>query len=221
MAIIKLINIGKKYGSGNATVRALKNINLDVEKGEMIAIMGKSGCGKSTLINILGGLTEPVEGEYYYNGELVHCDSPNWMSKFRQQHISYIVQNYALINNKTAKENIELPILNKPKKEREKQIKNIAQMLEIGDKLHRYPFEMSGGECQRVAIARALINNPDIILADEPTGSLDTQNENIIISILKEISHKGTTVIIVTHDANVANKCDRTIYLKDGEIISN
>lgn len=216
MSIIKLNKICKNYGSGSGSVKALNNITLEIKSGEMVAIMGKSGCGKSTLINILGGLTAPTSGEYYYNEKKVEYNSPGWLSKFRKNNIGYIVQNYALINNKTAKENIELPILHLSKNIRISKIEQMAKTLNISDKLNRYPFELSGGECQRVAIARSLINEPKVILADEPTGSLDTQNENVIISILKKISQTGTTVILVTHDSTVADRCDRIIYLKDG-----
>ena len=216
MSLIKLNKVYKKYGTGSGSVAALSNISLEIEKGSMVAIIGKSGCGKSTLINILGGLTAPTQGQYLYDGEIVEYISPNLLSKFRRNNIGFIVQNFALINNKTARENIELPILNLKTSIKNEKVKNIAQKLDIANKLDRYPFELSGGECQRVAIARALVNEPKVILADEPTGSLDTQNEEIIISILREIADKGTTGVVVTHDMNVANRCDKIISLKDG-----
>lgn len=216
MSLIKLNKVYKKYGTGSGSVAALSNISLEIEKGSMVAIIGKSGCGKSTLINILGGLTAPTQGQYLYDGEIVEYISPNLLSKFRRNNIGFIVQNFALINNKTARENIELPILNLKTSIKNEKVKNIAQKLDIANKLDRYPFELSGGECQRVAIARALVNEPKVILADEPTGSLDTQNEEIIISILREIADNGTTVVVVTHDMNVANRCDKIISLKDG-----
>lgn len=216
MSLIKLNKVYKKYGTGSGSVAALSNISLEIEKGSMVAIIGKSGCGKSTLINILGGLTAPTQGQYLYDGEIVEYISPNLLSKFRRNNIGFIVQNFALINNKTARENIELPILNLKISIKNEKVKNIAQKLDIANKLDRYPFELSGGECQRVAIARALVNEPKVILADEPTGSLDTQNEEIIISILREIADNGTTVVVVTHDMNVANRCDKIISLKDG-----
>ena len=216
MSLIKLNKVYKKYGTGSGSVAALSNISIEIEKGSMVAIIGKSGCGKSTLINILGGLTAPTQGQYLYDGEIVEYISPNLLSKFRRNNIGFIVQNFALINNKTARENIELPILNLKTSIKNEKVKNIAQKLDIANKLDRYPFELSGGECQRVAIARALVNEPKVILADEPTGSLDTQNEEIIISILREIADNGTTVVVVTHDMNVANRCDKIISLKDG-----
>ena len=216
MSLIKLNKVYKKYGTGSGSVAALSNISLEIEKGSMVAIIGKSGCGKSTLINILGGLTAPTQGQYLYDGEIVEYISPNLLSKFRRNNIGFIVQNFALINNKTARENIELPILNLKTSIKNEKVKNIAQKLDIANKLDRYPFELSGGECQRVAIARALVNEPKVILADEPTGSLDTQNEEIIISILMENADNETTIVVVTHDMNVANRCDKIISLKDG-----
>lgn len=216
--MIYLENINKTYGSKRGyKTEALKGITAEFESGKMHAIIGKSGCGKSTLLNILGGLTRPDSGEYYFNGKKLNTNMQA-MSLFRRKHIGFIVQNFALINNRSCYENIALAVNDKTK-DKEKRIKAIAKRLGIHDKLDMFPFEMSGGECQRTAIARALVSEPDIILADEPTGSLDSNNSMNIINILREIVNDGTTVILVTHDMSVANKCDRMIEMSDGRLI--
>jgi putative ABC transport system ATP-binding protein len=217
--MIYLEKISKTYGSKRGyQTAALNDITVEFEQGMMHAIIGKSGCGKSTLLNILGGLTRPDSGEYYFNGERLNT-SMKAMSSFRRDHIGFIVQNFALINNRSCYENIELAIKNRSA-DKEKQIKRTAKRLGIYDKLDMFPFEMSGGECQRTAIARALISKPDIILADEPTGALDSNNSMNIINILREIVNSGTTVIIVTHDMTVANNCDKIYKMSDGRIIN-
>ena len=216
---IKLQDVNKSYGKSPNEVKVLKNINLALNQGEMTAIMGKSGCGKSTLINVLGGLTQISSGKYFFCDKEISFSKKNDLSKFRFENIGYIVQNFALINNKTAYQNIELPLLSTNIKESKKLIYHYAEMLGIRDKLNRFPYELSGGECQRVAIARALINNPKVILADEPTGSLDSTNEQIILDILSKIANNGTTVLIVTHDDSVAEHCNRIIHMKDGEVV--
>lgn len=216
--MIYLENISKTYGSKRGyKTDALKDITVEFERGMMHAIIGKSGCGKSTLLNILGGLTRPDSGEYYFDGKKLNTNMQA-MSVFRRKHIGFIVQNFALINNRSCYDNIRLAI-NDNTKDEEKRIKRISKRLGIHDKLDMFPFEMSGGECQRTAIARALISAPDIILADEPTGSLDSNNSMNIISILREIVNDGTTVILVTHDMSVANKCDRIIEMSDGRLV--
>lgn len=216
--MIYLENISKTYGSKRGyKTDALKDITVEFERGMMHAIIGKSGCGKSTLLNILGGLTRPDSGEYYFDGKKLNTNM-RAMSVFRRKHIGFIVQNFALINNRSCYDNIRLAI-NDNAKDEEKRIKRTAKRLGIQDKLDMFPFEMSGGECQRTAIARALVSKPDIILADEPTGSLDSNNSMNIISILKEIVNDGTTVILVTHDMSVANKCDRVIEMSDGRLV--
>lgn len=216
---IELKNISKSYGKRPNEVEVLKSLNLNINKGEMTAIMGKSGCGKSTLINILGGLTDISEGEYCFEGQKLNFCDKKRLSEFRFNNVSYIVQNFALINSKTAYQNIELPLIVKGEKDdSDTLIKKYAEALGLSDKLERFPYELSGGECQRVAIARALVNSPKLILADEPTGSLDSENETVILDILTSIAKTGTTVVIVTHDLSVASRCHRIINMKDGKI---
>lgn len=212
--MIELRNISKIYGKKNK-VAALNCINLDIESGGMTAIMGRSGCGKSTLINIIGGLTLSSSGEYYFENKLLK-NTNRMMSKFRKENIGFIVQNYALINNRTAFENIGIALHQNNKEE----IYNISRKLDIEHVLNKFPDEMSGGECQRTAIARAIINKPKLILADEPTGALDTKNGINVMNILRGIVDEGTTAIIVTHDNQIAKKCDKIIYMEDGIIVS-
>ncbi len=216
--MINLKNISKDYVIGKNKNRVLDNVNLFVKKGEMISIMGKSGCGKSTLINIIGAITEMTEGEYFFNENKVEFKRKIKLADFRYENIGYIVQNFALINTKTAYENIALPLYLQEKRTTDNLVNHYASLMEISDKLSNYPYEMSGGECQRVAIARALIKKPKVLLADEPTGSLDSYNEKIIINYLRQIANEGTTVIIVTHDHSVANVSDRIVHMKDGKI---
>lgn len=211
--MIELKNISKVYGKKHKTT-ALKDINLEIVSGEMTAIMGRSGCGKSTLINIIGGLTLSTEGEYYFEGKLLKNNN-RVMCDFRKKNVGFIVQNYALINDKTSYENIAIA-LDGPD---DKRVKEVAEKLGITDVLNKYPSEMSGGECQRTAIARAIINNPRLILADEPTGALDSENGIAVMNIIRRIVETGTTAIVVTHDKQIADFCDRTIYMKDGMII--
>lgn len=215
--IISLKNITKRYRYPLDTL-ALNNINIDFNKGELTAIMGKSGCGKSTLLNILGGLTIMDEGEYYYNNILLNFHNQKNIATFRRDNVGIIVQNFALINNRTAYENISLALSNKNIRQGKKLIQNTSQLLGMEKKLSLYPSQLSGGECQRIAIIRAIINNPNIILADEPTGALDSYNGQLVLDILNKLSKNGTTVIIVTHDKTIANQCEKVIMMKDGKI---
>lgn len=210
--MISLRNISKYYGKKNRT-EVLKNINLEISRGEMVAIMGKSGCGKTTLMNILGGLTMSTSGEYYFDGKKLKNNN-RAMCRFRNEKVGIVVQNYALINNRTAYENIAIAL----KGANEKVVDNIIKKLGISKVAGKFPTEMSGGECQRTAIARAIINKPDLILADEPTGALDVKTSAEIIDIFRKLNNDGHTVIIVTHDSDVALKCDRIITMTDGMI---
>ncbi|NLK94839.1 MAG: ABC transporter ATP-binding protein [Clostridiales bacterium] len=218
MNILELKNIVKDYGKGEGLVTALRNVNLSINKGEMIAIMGPSGSGKSTLLNILGFLDKPTSGEYLFEGENVKNFKENHLAKYRNEKIGFVVQNFALIDDYTVYQNINIPLdYGKIKKsEREVRIKKIVEKVGLSEKINKLPKELSGGQNQRVAIARALINNPEIILADEPTGALDLNTGEEIMSIFKDLNKEGKTIIIITHDKNIANKCNRIINIKDG-----
>ena len=220
--IISLRGICKTYGKGDGLVTALNPIDLDIQKGEMVAIMGKSGSGKSTLLNLLAGLDAPDSGTYVYNGKEINTKNQNRMAKFRRNDVGFVVQHFALIDEYSVQQNIALPLRYGKLKgvSTKKRVKEIAERLEIADKLRKYPSQLSGGQAQRVAIARAIAHKPSLLLADEPTGALDEETGKSIMNLFKEINKEGTTVIVVTHDANVASFCQRTIRLHDGNIIS-
>ena len=219
--IITLKGICKTYGKGDGLVTALRPIDLDIKKGEMLAIMGKSGSGKSTLLNLLAGLDTPDSGEFIYNGSPINTKNQNKMAKFRRNDVGFVVQHFALIDEYSVQQNIGLPLRYGKLKgtSTKKRIKEISERLEIAEKLRKYPSQLSGGQAQRVAIARAIAHKPSIILADEPTGALDEETGKSIMNLFREINKEGTTVIVVTHDANVASFCQRTIRLHDGNII--
>lgn len=218
--MIILNDITKDYGKGAAQVRALNEVNLKISKGDMIAIMGRSGCGKSTLLNILGGLDSPSCGEYYFQDKRVNFNNPKELSHFRRDHIGFVVQSFALIEDCDVTYNVSLPLKYRglSKKECDKKTKRVIQMVGLEEKAKALPSELSGGQKQRVAIARAIVNTPTVLLADEPTGSLDSQTASEILDILKELHKAGTSIIIVTHDKEVAAQCDHTLIMEDGRI---
>ena len=218
--LIELDGIKKYYNSKKNRIIVLDGVDLKIEKGELLAIMGKSGCGKSTLLHILGGLTGINDGVYRYRGEKVDFESKRKLAEFRRNHIGFIVQDFALIGEKTVYDNVELPLnaRNLPRNKREEMVYEILKRVGLEDKVRRYPYELSGGEQQRVAIARALIHNPQLLLADEPTGSLDEENQRIILNMLKEVVKNGTTVVLATHDIDIAGECDQYRYISSGKI---
>lgn len=224
MPFIKLENIGKVYGEGKAAVKALNNIDLEIEKGEMIAIMGTSGSGKSTLLNILGLLDSSTSGEYLINGTNINNLSEKHKAVYRNEIFGFVVQDFALIEKYKAIDNIKIPFSytrNKmSKKEITERIHNVTMKIGINEKLQEPAYNLSGGQRQRVAIARAIVTNPQIILADEPTGALDSENTKDIMNLFKELNKEGKTIVVITHDEEVARYCDYTIELKDGEIRS-
>ncbi|MGN9133855.1 ABC transporter ATP-binding protein [Clostridium sp. HCP1S3_B4] len=221
--MIELKNVIKTYGNGEAKVHALNNINIKIERGEFVAIVGPSGSGKSTLLNILGGIDTLSSGTYYLNSKEISSLSSKNMAHLRNDEFGFILQYFGLINDYTVYENVALPLKYSKKKIKNKKelVREMLRKLSIENKENSYPTELSGGQCQRVAIARALINNPNIILADEPTGALDKKTGIQIMEILKQLNEEGKTVIIVSHDENIYSKCNRIIRIEDGNIIDN
>lgn len=221
MALIELTQVKKVYGNGEISTIALDNINLSIDKGEFIAIMGPSGSGKSTLLNILGCIDTPTSGEYKLDSKEVNTLSSKRLATLRSDKIGYIFQNFNLLYEYNLIDNVTLPLTYSKKKFESARSKAIEALKTVGLEEHikKTPDKLSGGQKQRVAIARALINEPELILADEPTGSLDQKTGEKIMEMLKEVNLKGHTVIIVTHDINIANQCNRKIIIKDGKII--
>ena len=221
--MIKITNLNKYYKNGDSELHALKNINLKVEKGEFIAIMGSSGSGKSTFMNILGCLDKDFQGTYVLDSISVEKIAEEKISRIRNQKIGFVFQAFNLLPNLTALENVELPLIYSgiKSKERIEIATNILEKVGLEKRLHHRPNELSGGQKQRVAIARAVVNEPAIILADEPTGNLDSSSEEEIMKLFIELNEKGATVIIVSHEPEIAKYCKRIIVFKDGEIISD
>lgn len=220
MSLLEFKDIKKIYGKDDYATVALKGINLKINQGESIAIMGTSGSGKSTLLNIIGCLDTQTSGNYLFKETSIDSFKDKDLAKLRNSSFGFIVQNFALIDDFTVYENVVIPLEYSKNKKRKSDIINLLKLLGIDRKLNKTPKELSGGQCQRVAIARALINDPDIILADEPTGSLDKKTGQDIMNILLDLNKKGKTLIIVTHDTNIAKQCDRILTIEDGQIIS-
>lgn len=219
--MIKLKNVSRSFKNGMETTQILKGITLNISKGEFISIMGPSGSGKSTLINILGFVDRGYEGEYTFKEENFQKTSDNKLADIRNKTVGFIFQNFKLIQNNTIFENVEVPLIysDKEKKKRKKLINNILKEVGLKGKEKLLPNNLSGGQQQRVAIARAIVNNPEFIIADEPTGALDSQTSKEIMEMfLKLNSQYNTTIILVTHDKEVANKTERTINIIDGKI---
>lgn len=218
--VITMKNLSKIYKMGENIVKALDNINLTVDEGEFVSIVGPSGSGKSTLMNIIGCLDVMTEGEYYLNGNDTRKLNENKLAELRSSEIGFIFQSFNLLQKLTALENVELPMIYKgiPAKERYNRAVELLTMVGLEKRIHHRPTELSGGQQQRVAIARALANNPHLILADEPTGNLDSQSGKEVMKIIKELNERGNTIILITHDINVANQAKRTVKIMDGKI---
>ena len=218
--MIQLSEAKKIYGTGDSTVHALSCISLNIQKGEFVAITGKSGCGKTTLLNIIGLLDNLTEGHYTLNGQDVRHLSDKAKARLRFQTFGYIFQSFNLLSSHTVAENVALPLgyAGVPKQERLARAAEMLRKVGLLDKMKAYPNELSGGQQQRVAIARALINHPPIILADEPTGNLDSRSSAQIMDILAELADEGATLLLVTHDAGVARRAGRRVRMEDGEI---
>lgn len=219
--IIKLTNITKTYTTSNVSARVLKGINLSIKKGDFVAITGRSGSGKSTLMNIIGLLDTPTAGKYFFNSADTEGFSEDRLAYLRNREIGFVFQSFNLLPRATVLENVVLPSVYKglSKKQREKKAKKILTEIGLAKLFKNTPSQLSGGEQQRVAIARSLMNDPSIILADEPTGNLDTRSGDNVINLLKKLNKKGKTVILITHEREIAKKADRIIKLKDGLIL--
>jgi len=223
--IIRVEKLCKVYGSGEVAVRALDGVNLTIAEGEFVAIMGPSGSGKSTLMNILGCLDRPTEGRYWLGSEDVSKLSKAQLARVRNRKIGFVFQSYNLLPRTSALKNVMLPLLyntngrqTKSAAEREQAAQQALELVGLTDRAHHRPNELSGGQQQRVAIARALVNDPLIVLADEPTGNLDTRSSEEIVAILHELHQRGRTIVMITHDSDLAAQTQRVIHLRDGRV---
>ncbi|MCF7866061.1 ABC transporter ATP-binding protein [Candidatus Woesearchaeota archaeon] len=222
--MIELKDVWKTYDMGEMKVHALRGLNLEVKKGEFLAIMGPSGSGKSTAMNMVGCLDVPTTGHIFLDGKDISEMGESELAQIRGKKIGFIFQKFNLLTSMTAKENVMLPLTfqNLSRSEREELAEQALKMVELGDRMYHTPNELSGGQQQRVAIARALANTPDVILADEPTGALDSKTGSSVLDFLRELHEtRGTTIVMVTHDEKVAHKADRIAYLKDGMVVNS
>ena len=220
MAILKLTDICKDYQQGKEPVRVLKNINLTVEKGDYLAIMGPSGSGKTTLMNLIGCLDVPTSGSYELDGRDLKDLSDDELADIRNRHIGFVFQSFHLMAKMDALDNVALPLLyaGVPLKERRARAEEALKAVGLEDRIHFLPNQLSGGQCQRVAIARAMVGKPDLLLADEPTGALDTKAGNQIMEIFRGLSESGMTIIMITHEPGIAACADKTYHILDGEL---
>jgi len=219
--IIHMAGIKKVYDTGKVKVEALKGVDLQIRKGELVAIVGPSGSGKSTLMNLLGCLDTPTEGKYELGGENVAGVTRDQLAEIRNRRVGFVFQNFNLLPHITSQENVEMPMLfgGMPVRERRDRAKELLAKVGLEDRVDHKPTELSGGQMQRVAIARALAMNPDIILADEPTGNLDTSSGGDIMSIFTDLWKQGRTLVIITHDPALANRANRTVEIRDGVVV--
>lgn len=219
-AIIVVRNLQRDYQMGAETVHALSGVDLTIRRNEFVAIMGPSGSGKSTLMNLVGCLDSPTDGEYWLNGHRVSELGDDELARIRNQEIGFVFQTFNLLPRANALQNVELPLIygGVGSKERRKAATEALQRVGLGDRMHHRPNELSGGQRQRVAIARALVNHPSIILADEPTGNLDSKTSEEILILFDKLHHEGQTIILVTHEHDIAAHAHRQVHLKDGKV---
>lgn len=222
MQMLALKEIHITYGKGDGAVHALRGVDMEVERGELLAVTGKSGCGKSTLLNILGGVCKPTGGSYFFEGKEVSQFSARQLADFRNQKIGFVVQHFALIQDMTVFQNIALPLRYRgySRKKIEERVYELLDQFELGEKENTIPPELSGGQCQRTAIARAVAGHPELLLADEPTGALDEETGGKILRIFQKLNQNGMTIIIVTHDGEIAAGCRRRVHMRDGMILN-
>ena len=220
--MIKTVSLQKVYTTEEVETTALNNVNLEINEGEFVAIMGPSGCGKSTLLNVLGLLDNPTGGEYYLNDSEVSKHTERQRANTRKENIGFVFQSFNLIDELTVAENVELPLLymGLPSGERKKRLDESLEYMGIKHREKHFPQQLSGGQQQRVAVARAVISNPNIILADEPTGNLDSTNGNEVMDLLTELNKNGTTIVMVTHNAHDASYAHRIIHLFGGHVVT-
>jgi putative ABC transport system ATP-binding protein len=220
--MIKTTDLVKVFRTDEVETTALNSVNITVEKGEFVAIMGPSGCGKSTLLNILGLLDSPSGGQYYFNGEEVARYKEKQRTNLRKGNIGFVFQSFNLIDELTVYENVELPLLylKVSPSERKKKVSDVLERMKISHRRKHFPQQLSGGQQQRVAIARAVVTRPQLILADEPTGNLDSANGEEVMNLLTELNNEGTTIIMVTHSPSDADKAHRIVQLFDGHIVT-
>ncbi len=223
MHLIEVRDVYKIYNPGENQVNALDGVSITIDEGEFVAIIGQSGSGKSTLMNMLGLLDTPTHGEYYINGKLVDDLTDDQMSVIRNEEIGFIFQGFNLISSLSALENVELPLVYRgmPKQERREISQKALERVGLGSRIHHLPAEMSGGQQQRVAVARAIAARPPVILADEPTGNLDTKSTKEVMAILHELKDEGRTVIVITHDNEIAEEAERVIRIRDGKVVED
>lgn len=221
--VLELRQVNKNYIQGKNEVPVLKNINLVVEKGEYLAIMGPSGSGKTTLMNLIGCLDIPTSGEYYLDSKEISKLDDDQLADIRNKYIGFVFQKFYLLPKMTAVENVALPLLfaGVKKEERLERAKVALEAVGLGERINFYPNQMSGGQCQRVAIARAIVTNPELLLADEPTGALDSASGEQIMAIFKELSVKGMTILMITHEQDIANCANKIYHIRDGKLLTD
>ncbi|MGY4371203.1 putative ABC transport system ATP-binding protein [Bradyrhizobium sp. LB1.3] len=222
-SLVTLDHINKQHRLGDQTIRALSDVSLKIDRGEFVAVMGPSGSGKSTLLSILGCLDHPSRGRYFLDDEDILVQSKGRLSELRNRRIGFIFQNFNLLPRLTALENVGLPLFyrREPLRNPTARARAVLERVGLGGRMHHMPAQLSGGEQQRVAIARAIVNGPDLLLADEPTGALDTSTRDAILALLGELQRAGLTVVLVTHDPEVAAYAGRRIRLRDGAIVDD
>jgi len=220
MALIETQDLWKTYVMGSEEIHALRGVSLEIDRGEYVAIMGPSGSGKSTLMNLIGCLDTPSKGGYLLNGKQVNQMNDDELARIRNQEIGFVFQTFNLLPRATALHNVELPLVyaGVPARERLNRAQQALSRVELGDRMTHRPNQLSGGQRQRVAVARALVNNPSILLADEPTGNLDSKTGNEIMALFSRLHEAGNTIVLVTHEADIAGHAHRVVHIRDGQI---